>query len=134
MGIYVEWDNEDRTVLRYTYEDFWSWDEFYSASAQARSMLETARHEVNTIVDMRSSTVMPRGMLAQARRALDQACHSNQGLIIGVGVNRFLETMYEFARQAHPDILEQINIVLAPTMEDAYQILDQQRAEREPVR
>jgi hypothetical protein len=55
MPVRVEWDNPDKTVIRYEMQGDWNWNEFRPAYNQAKAMLAEVPREVNFILDLRGS-------------------------------------------------------------------------------
>ena len=45
MSFKVEWDNLERSVLRYTVIGAWSWEEFYTARERGRQLADAVAHQ-----------------------------------------------------------------------------------------
>ena len=57
MGVQVEWDNIEQTVLRYTVAGRWTWEDFYVARDHARHLADLAPvTRVNSIIDIRTGS------------------------------------------------------------------------------
>ena len=51
MAITVEWDNAEKTCLRYEFQSWWSWQDLRRIVEQASEMVQAAEHPVNVIVN-----------------------------------------------------------------------------------
>ena len=68
MGVEVEWDNQEQTVLRYTVVGHWTWEEFYAARDRARALADKVDlPRVNAIIDIRIGSMFPRNSLTHFR-------------------------------------------------------------------
>ena len=55
MGIVVAWDNDEKTVLRVTYEDSWNWKDHRIALDAINALLATVDHPVDLVVELQDS-------------------------------------------------------------------------------
>jgi len=71
MLIQVEWDNEDKTIIRYTFFAGWTVEEFYSLYNKPGEMLTETNSEVlGIIVDDSRDAMPPQHAVLAFRRAL----------------------------------------------------------------
>lgn len=84
MGIRVEWDNKDKTVIRYSLEGQWTWDDLLDAVATSNAMLDEAGHKIHFIHDASTSKGIPNGALSQLKRFIGKE-HPNTGRSVIVG-------------------------------------------------
>jgi len=129
MGVKVQWDNTEKTIVRYIYEGRWTWDEFYAVQDELARMLETVNYKVDIIADMRASAGSPSGSLAHARRVLTSR-HPQTGITVLMGANRFVKLLVDVVRQAYPALFEQYNVRLASSIEEAYALIAAAREQR----
>jgi hypothetical protein len=125
MAIRVQWDNPDKTILRFTYDREWAWDEVYSALEEKRRLLGTVQHPVDTLVDMRAVVTIPVGALIHARRLAEQA-NGNERVTLVVGANPFILSLVDLVRNLHPAFIKNYRFV--STLNDAYTLLNHQRS------
>lgn len=59
MSVHVEWDNPDKTAIRWTFVGRWTWGEYDDALKIALSLLESANHPTDYIVDVRQMGILP---------------------------------------------------------------------------
>ena len=61
MKLQVEWDNAEKTIIRITYTEKWTWSDFYAANTEAVAMMKTVQHTVHFLADFRQSRSLPLG-------------------------------------------------------------------------
>lgn len=123
MGVWVTWDNPEKTILRYIYEETWTWDEWGTAVEDARTMMQSVDHKVFLIVDAACRDV-PKGALSRFRHATCvEAGHVKMVLL--VGNNAFLQTLFSIVRRLVQGCA--MKLVTVATLDDAYQIIQQQQ-------
>lgn len=64
----VGWDNDSRTVVRYTYSGNWSWEDYYLAVAW-RDPEFPAERKTYAIVDVRAVTRFPADAMLHFKKA-----------------------------------------------------------------
>ncbi len=84
MAVRVEWDNKEKTVIRYSLEGQWTWDELLEAVATSNAMLDAAGHKIHFIHDASNSKGIPNGALSQLKRFIGKE-HPNTGHSVIVG-------------------------------------------------
>jgi hypothetical protein len=67
MGITVEWDDVEHTIIRMTYAGSWTLEELRAKGMDAILMLRTVDHPVYVISDFTETANLPVGILWQAR-------------------------------------------------------------------
>ena len=136
MSVEVEWDNPERTSLRYTVVGHWTWEEFYTARDHARELAdEVALTQVNAIIDIRVGSMFPRNSLSHFRDMPDQAHPKlENGTVVVVENSLFVRTLMDIMRRANRIAME--NFHRARTLDEARAILHaatEPEPEREPI-
>jgi hypothetical protein len=126
MSIKVAWDNADRTIISFDFDNRWDWDELYAASDQATEMLDSVDHMVDFIMDIRE-TVIPKDFMSHAER-LASGSHPRRGVMVVVGVNGLLRTVGSGLRRLFPDATR--NLVFAADVEEAYEVIEEKQMSR----
>ena len=68
MGITYAWEDENRkTVLRYTAEGDWNWNDYHKAVRMSLFMLHNLGHDVDVIIDLSGTGKIPAGAVAHVR-------------------------------------------------------------------
>jgi hypothetical protein len=120
MGIEAQWDNDEKTVVRFIYRDKWTWEEFYKYIQQANAMMDTVAHPVVSIIDMRESNYLPPGAAVHIRNVIRMSMsHNNAGISVFLKADRIVQAMIEVLQKTYPDILEHTEWLYAETLEEA---------------
>lgn len=67
MGITVDWDDAEHTIIRMTFEGNWTLEDLRTKGMEVIQMLRTVEHPVYVISDFTASDSLPVGILWQAR-------------------------------------------------------------------
>ena len=122
MGITVQWDNSEQTIIRFAYVGNWSFGDLFDAMNDARTLMDTVDHPVHGIIDMRESKLMPNGALSLGRNVTMRK-HPNQGRSVIVGASGFVRTLYDVYRKVYRTTFDESAYAFANSMEEARQNL-----------
>src|SRR5215207_11715106 len=117
MGIAVVWDNDEKTIIRYTYTARWTWDELYTALAEQAALQASVAHEVATLIDARNTNIVPEGFVAQLKRVVERM-PPRSGVRIIVSGNPFIKSLFLLASKLFPHMIGDMRFVA--TLEEAY--------------
>lgn len=71
MSILVEWDNEARTIIRYTFATEWTVEEFFEAFPKADHMIRAANTRIiGIIVDDSREIIPPKGAMTAFKQTV----------------------------------------------------------------
>lgn len=129
MPIEVQWDNEERTVMRWVYQSPWSWEEAYQAHEQEMALIDCVEHIVDGIADMRQAQGLPKGSLTAGVSIMNKS-HERMDLLVILGANRLIQSMYDMMCKLHPGMAKKVKLVMVRSEEEAYQVIAARRAER----
>jgi hypothetical protein len=87
MGIQVEWDNNEKTIIRYILVSPWAWEDIRDAAEASNHMLDEVGRKVHFIYDMRESTGVPDGAITNLRRYVGKE-HPLTGQSVVVGTSK----------------------------------------------
>lgn len=93
MPIQINWFNESKTAIYFTFTDPWTWDDFIVADREGTRMMEGVTHQVSFLADFTQSRQFPRGMSLQRVRSVLNFEDSNSGMLVAFGVNPFMRVM-----------------------------------------
>jgi hypothetical protein len=124
MTVKVSWDNEDRTTIRYDFEGYWIWKDFYAAAETAFAMTRSVDYRVDSISYFRVGATLPPNALMHFRKAMVNA-PKNRGVNVIVGGSMFIRTMVKVFSRLNRALGERL--VLADTLEDAREVLTARR-------
>jgi hypothetical protein len=120
MPIHIAWDDADRTILRWDFEQDWDWDELRSAVAATELMITQVPHRVNIIHNALSTPNVPRPTQRHKQHPLDLP--SRVGVIVLVGDNPVLSALVTIfmrvfhtlnSRLATASSLEEARLIIA---------------------
>jgi hypothetical protein len=121
MGIDIRWDNPDQTRFVYHFEAQWTWDEFFVAKEQAKTLLDVANHKFVVIIDLTEVSRLPADSLAKARYALTNG-HPNAFYIVLVVPNAIVRTIIGTLRDIAP--ITNRTLEFAATLDEARDLAD----------
>jgi hypothetical protein len=133
MTVYAEWDNADKTIMRWTFEGDWTWEEYYDARKTTNQEISAQKHPVDLIVDLRTSGTLPSGVLMHARNSVYIA-PDNIGLTVYVGINPVMRAFYNMFRNLYRGLIhsKRLDMMMVATLDDAYAALAARDAEGAP--
>jgi hypothetical protein len=99
MLIKIAWDDEAKTIVRYSFEKGWGWNDLNSAFAQAGELFSSVDHEVSVIMDFRDASLIPQNALSHIQRGFKNPKPTNVGLTVIITPTRFLQTMVDAAQK-----------------------------------
>lgn len=116
--ITLEWDNAEKTILRYTFQGNWNWDDYLEYLAIGRKMMAEVEHEVSILNDMRQMTQLPPNFVNTARNVITSR-PDNTGLAVFLTTNTFFQATHRILGR----MLEEVptRYILVSTEEEAYQ-------------
>ncbi len=127
MGIIVDWDNPEKTVIRFVYSGQWTFGDLFDAMQASRELMDTVDHPVHGIIDMQESKLMPNGALSLGRNVTMRR-HPNQGKSIIVGASGFARTLYDVYRKVYRTTFDESAFAFASTLDEARQLLESHAA------
>ncbi|MEZ4668761.1 MAG: hypothetical protein R3E39_12690 [Anaerolineae bacterium] len=84
MAVTVDWKNDEHTILSYTLDGHWTWNELFLAAERGVALNQDVRKDVVAVLDLRNSLGMPSGGVTQLT-SLAEIPRPNTRLVIVVG-------------------------------------------------
>lgn len=132
MKVQIQWENDDKKIVRYIFEQGWSWPDLNAALDEAGELIGTVSHRVDVIMDISSANLIPKGALSQINRAYSNPKPPNIGLTVIVTPNSFMSAMVSMAKKIWGEKTDwQLEFV--QTIGEAYQIIKNQSTEEKTV-
>ena len=103
MPVTIDWDNEEKTVVRMGLDGNWTWDEVYPASQEGYAMLESVDYVVDVIMDMRQSRGIPNSSIFHARNTMGKR-HPRTGLTVFVGANTLFFSIWRVFNKVYSSL------------------------------
>lgn len=124
MKLLVEWDNEEKVIIRMTFAGKWTWHDFYQANLEAVAMMKTVEHPVHFLVDFRQSQGIPGDSpFIHARNAIT-AIPDNWDIMVVVTNNPLLEHLVKVFRITFYRLGAKTFTVTS--LDDGYELIAQQ--------
>ncbi len=126
MAIQVAWGNPDRTIVLYTFDGAWTWQEFHAAIDIARRLTSTVRHPVREIIDMTqaddvpSLVSLPLNAMNHMKRLI-HSVHSAECEVFVVGVKPLVKALWDTFR-AISSPSRATNVCFVKTLDEAYRL------------
>lgn len=86
MSLSITWHSS--TVILYTLQGKWTWDQMYSGIDTCYEMMDSVSHPVATIFDAREANGLPPNALTNLRN-LNRRRHVNSGKVVVIGLSAF---------------------------------------------
>jgi hypothetical protein len=122
MAIEIRWVNAEKTILIQHFQGYWTVNDYKQMVDESAQLLQTVPHIVHIIADGTHNQTAPLGMLGGMRYAL-RKLPPNQGIVVFVRPNHFLETIIQMGRMLAPHLLH--TTFVAETVDEALQIIAQ---------
>jgi hypothetical protein len=119
MSISVDWDNDERTIIRWTFSDPWVWADFRVGYERSHALMESVEHTVHILADVREGTKVPVGNIMSNVRMLITRYPSNLGIHVGVSQNLLVRVMGQTVGRLLPKGIGN-GVYAVETMEEAY--------------
>jgi len=128
MGIEVNWDNEEKTIIQYVYEGRWTLQDFDDARAKAAKLEETVTHRIDVIVDVRKSSLVPTGAISRGKQVITTTpvSHPSEAMAIIVGAGPLVRSIYDVVSKVYPDIVRRRGFRFARSLEEAHELIAQE--------
>lgn len=127
MAVKFNWDDHEKTVLLYTLEAGWNWNDLHKNLARSTLWFDQAEQPIDRVIDLRG-TQLPGGAVGHLR-SLGKKQHRNETervVIIGVP-----DSVVQLVTAGHPDREYRTGtriVRFADTLEEARAIIAQWRA------
>jgi hypothetical protein len=125
MKLLVEWDNPEKTIIRITYAEKWTWSDFYEANMVAVAMMKTVDHTVHFLADFRQSRSLPIGGAITHARAALTALPDNWGILVIVSTSILIQRLVSIFRTAFTGKMS-TKTYSVTSIEEAYRVIAQQ--------
>lgn len=119
MNVDIRWENEEQTVIRYTYSGEWSWEEFYKI-LEKRTPEDRLDSRSTVLVDFRGINRFPSDAILHLKRAANLAGETRVQVIV-IANSASLITLYNLFIRVYASIGKRFRLVRND--EEAYTLL-----------
>ncbi len=128
MNIHYHWADDNQTLLMFTLQNGWTWEEYFATLKALVASIRQLEHPVDVIVENTSKIPFPSGSALSRLRQILPMLPDNIGVIVVVSPNPFVKTINQILFQLSPRVRAMTE--LADTREEAHIILMRRRAQR----
>ncbi|MCI0710470.1 MAG: hypothetical protein L0154_09950 [Chloroflexi bacterium] len=134
MPVNIQWDNADKTIIRFEFVDPWTWKEFYGAIRESEPMHNEVDHMVFWLYDINQMRKVPPNSLGGGKQVTnlryENTCHDH----VIVGANSIIRTLGNTFNRVYSRLYD-MNIHFAESLEEgrakAHEFLEKAEAERQ---
>jgi hypothetical protein len=116
MSITVNWDNDDKTVIRYDFAGQWDWADFRAATVEAFALTRSVTHRVDSISNFQPGSNLPSDALFQFSRIMKVA-PPNRGTTVIVGGTMFINNLVSIFSKIYKPL--GARLLIASTLDEA---------------
>lgn len=127
MKVNIAWDNEEQTIVRYTFEPGWDWLDLYTAMDNAGELIQTVSHGVDVLMDLSQANLIPKNAISQIKRGYDNPKSPNIGLTVVVTPNSFMNAMVSMAKKIWGGGSSEWELEFVKTIDEAYATIEAHR-------
>ncbi len=99
--ILLDWDNPQRTIIRYTFEDPWTWEDYYATNIKRDQMFSSTDQVIDIILDFRLGKHIPPQAVTHFRKAASWDS-PQRGVVVVIGVNVILQALANIMINVYP--------------------------------
>ncbi|MEP7291127.1 MAG: hypothetical protein ABI835_05060 [Chloroflexota bacterium] len=118
MKVDIRWENEAKTVIRYSYSGEWSWDDFYAILNQRDPPPPDG--QLSALVDLRQTTHLPGDAVLHLKSAAKMA-EEIDGMVVIITSNTAMTTLFNIFVTIYKRVGKRFRVVNSE--EEAYAIL-----------
>jgi hypothetical protein len=124
MPITVVWDNDQKTILHYTYTGKWTWAEYEAVVDQAAQLVKDIDYQIDVIADFSETSLLPDQAIHGFKKSLDTR-PINFGVAVLVTQRIFITRLVDAFSRLYRKIGQKL--VIAPSVSEARAILAQRQ-------
>ena len=99
--IQLDWDDPQHNIIRYTFFDPWTWEEYHATDAQRDVMFSSTNQIIDIILDFNQGSRIPGHAMTQFPKAASWD-NPQRGVIIVIGVNKMLQMLANIMMSVYP--------------------------------
>jgi len=124
MSIEIQWENEEKTIIRWIFSGDFTWEDYDEGDKKLASMIADIDHNFATIFDLSQMTTLPRYAVSQYPRLIRDV-PARQEMLIIIGMNRLVRSLGSIFTRVY-----RMNIHFVPSLEDALALIKEKRSKR----
>jgi len=130
--IQLDWDDDQKTVICYTFLHPWTWEEYHATNAQRDEMFSITDQIIDIILDFTRGSHIPDEAIKHFPKVASWD-NPKRGVVIVISANRMLQTLANIMISVYPQAATKVPR-LAKDLEDARRIIAEIRRKRDKDR
>lgn len=126
MSIDVQWENEEHTLVLWSFPPRWTWEDFFEAKEKSDTMLRSVTQVVDIVGDLTHSSILPQGAMGTYGSST-KSSPKNTGVIVLVGTSTFVKLMVGTFSKLIPFGVPGASFLFADTVEAAKDLIANRR-------
>lgn len=129
MPVLVDWDNPEKTIIRYQFVDPWTWPEYHTTYARGWALISTVNYTVDLIFDFSQGGGIPPSAIRHFQ-IVAQRVHPNRGYVVVIANNPVIRSIINTLVRIFLNYSRGVDGCFAGDLEEAYRIIAGQQANR----
>lgn len=121
MPIEYNWIDSEETILRVTYPSQWKWNDLYDIQKEINALLNTSSKSVALVHDLSRIRSLPPNAIGHIKNVVLRI-HPNIKVMVYVGMNRFVRTIWDLISKLGIDRLVPVSFVFAESVEQGVEL------------
>lgn len=127
MPIVLNWLDDKKTIVLYTFEGSWTWEEFHELDDPIWELIATVDYRIDLIIDWTRSSGFPLGIMSSMHRAGENVVPQTEGLTISIAGPYLIKIMLGIFRRTYPKAAAAYRLVTS--LDEAITLLEHERGE-----
>ena len=108
MPIHIDWDNDQKDVIRWDFEGRWDWEMVNEATERSVELRKTVKHDrsIAVILNLKHFTPLSTSALRETRNAL-LLRPENREIVVVVGRSAYTRTIVDIFRRRYIELADQ---------------------------
>lgn len=126
MPIVVNWDDPEKTLLRWDFNGLWDWPQVFTATEQSVRMRQEVEHSVSIILNLERATPLKPGAINHTKTALSFS-PEGRDLVVVAGQSVFVQSVVDIFRKMNVSMADKF--VGVHSVNEARKLIASRRAE-----
>jgi len=127
MPVHLQWYDTKQTILYYTFDEPWTWDEFARLDAPVWDFVTQSDVRIDMIIDYSDAESFPIGIKNIMGIAGENTTTDRDGLVISVSGPQFIKILFTVFKRLYPQSVKPYRIV--DILSEAITIIEAERGE-----
>src|SRR5688572_25615128 len=107
MPIVVDWDDPEKTILRWDFNGLWDWAQVFASTEISVRMRQEVNHSVSIILNLERATPIKPGAMNHTKTALSFS-PEGRDMVVVAGQSAFVQTIVDIFRKMNVALAEKL--------------------------